>query len=88
VLLLPILSEANPNEFLLAVENAINASSSPFDELFDQEDAGVFGRNSFGFASDRIGSMLFRLPQRIQLLSLNNSRTDNTATVFALPWVQ
>jgi hypothetical protein len=26
-----------PNEFLLAVENAINASSSPFDELFDQE---------------------------------------------------
>ena len=43
--ILPILSEANPNEFLLAVENAINASSSPFDELFDQEDAGVFGRN-------------------------------------------
>jgi hypothetical protein len=37
--ILPTLSEANPNEFLLAVENAINASSSPFDELFDQEDA-------------------------------------------------
>jgi hypothetical protein len=33
------------NEFLLAVENAINASSSPFDELFDQEDTGAFGRN-------------------------------------------
>jgi hypothetical protein len=43
--ILPILSEANPNEFLLAVENAINASSSPFDELFDQEDTGAFGRN-------------------------------------------
>jgi hypothetical protein len=43
--ILPTLSEANPNEFLLAVENAINASSSPFDELFDQEDTGAFGRN-------------------------------------------
>jgi hypothetical protein len=35
----------NPKEFLIAVENAINASSSPFDELFDQEDTGAFGRN-------------------------------------------
>jgi hypothetical protein len=39
------LGSSNPNEFLLAVENAINASSSPFDELFDQEDAGAFGGN-------------------------------------------
>jgi hypothetical protein len=44
--ILPILSEANPNEFLLAVENAINASSSPFDELFDQEDAVSFFSSS------------------------------------------
>jgi hypothetical protein len=43
--ILPILSEANPKEFLIAVEKAINASSSPFDELFDQEDTGAFGRN-------------------------------------------
>lgn len=43
--LLPTLSEAHPGEFLSAIENAIAASPSPFDTLFDQEDAGVFGRN-------------------------------------------
>ena len=43
--LLPTLSEASPDEFLLAVENAIAATPSPFDKLFEQEDTGVFGRN-------------------------------------------
>lgn len=43
--LLPTLSEAHPGEFLSAVENAIAASPSPFDTLFEQEDSGVFGRN-------------------------------------------
>jgi hypothetical protein len=43
--LLPTLSEACPDEFLLAVENAIAATPSPFDKLFEQEDTGVFGRN-------------------------------------------
>lgn len=43
--LLPILSEASPDEFLSAVENAIASTPSPFDRLFEQEDTGVFGRN-------------------------------------------
>lgn len=43
--LLPSISEASPDEFLLAVENAIAATPSPFDKLFEQEDTGVFGRN-------------------------------------------
>jgi hypothetical protein len=43
--LLPILSEACPEEFLSAVENTIAAIPSPFDKLFEQEDTGVFGRN-------------------------------------------
>ncbi|HIF9060190.1 TPA: hypothetical protein ACX6MH_000337 [Photobacterium damselae] len=43
--LLPTLSEAHPGEFLSAVENAIVASPSPFDTLFEQEETGVFGRN-------------------------------------------
>ncbi|MEY8198390.1 MAG: hypothetical protein RPS47_04055 [Colwellia sp.] len=43
--LLPTLSEAHSGEFLSAVENAIAASPSPFDTLFEQEDTGVFGRN-------------------------------------------
>ncbi|MEZ8450363.1 hypothetical protein AB6C66_05940 [Vibrio splendidus] len=43
--LLPTLSEAHPSEFLSAVENAISATPSPFDTLFEQEDTGLFGRN-------------------------------------------
>lgn len=43
--LLPTLTEASPDEFLLSVENAIAATPSPFDKLFEQEDTGVFGRN-------------------------------------------
>ncbi|BET61389.1 hypothetical protein [Yersinia pseudotuberculosis] len=43
--LLPIISEACPNEFLSAVEQTIGEQPSPFDTLFSQEDAGVFGRN-------------------------------------------
>lgn len=43
--LLPLLSEANPDEFLTAVENAIAAAPSPFDSLFEEEETGIFGRN-------------------------------------------
>ncbi len=43
--LLPTLSEANPDEFLAAVEGAIASTPSPFDTLFEQEDTGVLGRN-------------------------------------------
>jgi len=43
--LLPTISEASPDEFLSAVENAIATIPSPFDALFEQEDTGVFGRN-------------------------------------------
>lgn len=43
--LLPTLAEACPDEFLSAVEDAIDATPSPFDKLFEQEDTGVFGRN-------------------------------------------
>lgn len=43
--LLPILAEAAPGEFIDAVENALRLSPCPFDDLFAQEDNGVFGRN-------------------------------------------
>ena len=43
--LLPTLAEAAPNEFLDAVENALNQSPCPFDELFSQEGASVTGSN-------------------------------------------
>ena len=43
--LLPVLAEAAPNDFLNAVENALDQSPCPFDELFSQECGGVGGRN-------------------------------------------
>ena len=43
--LLPVLAEASPNEFLDAVENALDQSPCPFDELFLQERDGVGSRN-------------------------------------------
>jgi hypothetical protein len=42
--LLPILSEASPHEFLAAVEKSLNASTCPFDSIFEQEGNGITGR--------------------------------------------
>ena len=43
--LLPTMAEAVPREFLDAVENALNQSPCPFNELFSQERGGVGDRN-------------------------------------------
>jgi len=43
--LLPLLAEASPNEFLNAVEAALEKTPCPFDELFTQEGKGIFGEN-------------------------------------------
>ena len=42
---LPILAEAAPNEFLNAIENGLQQTSFPFDELFSQEGHGITGGN-------------------------------------------
>lgn len=42
---LPVLAEAAPDEFLDAVERAIATDPSPFRQVFEQESAGVMGRN-------------------------------------------
>jgi len=41
--LLPLLAEAAPDEFLQAVENALQQTPCPFDELFLQEGNGIMG---------------------------------------------
>lgn len=43
--LLPLFAEAAPNEFLAAVESALQQKPCPFDELFSQEGNGVTGQN-------------------------------------------
>lgn len=42
--LLPTIAEAEPDEFLKSVESAFQQTPCPFEELFNQEDGGVFGR--------------------------------------------
>lgn len=42
---LPSLAEAAPTEFIQAVENALNLSPCPFDELFSQEGTALTGSN-------------------------------------------
>ncbi len=43
--LLPVFAEAAPDEFLNIVENALQQSPCPFDELFSQEGDAIFGGN-------------------------------------------
>jgi len=43
--LLPTLAEAAPEEFLSAAENGLKKSACPFDEIFSQERAAIFGEN-------------------------------------------
>ncbi len=43
--LLPVLAEAAPDEFLKIVENALQQTPCPFDELFSQEGSGFNGGN-------------------------------------------
>ncbi len=43
--LLPTIAEANPGEFLSAVEQALRLTPCPFDELFSQEGDGFTGGN-------------------------------------------
>ncbi len=43
--LLPTLAEAAPDEFLRMVENALQQTPCPFDELFSQEGNGITGGN-------------------------------------------
>ena len=43
---IPILAEADPDEFLTAIEKAVQCSPSPFKKLFSEEGAGgVYGHN-------------------------------------------
>lgn len=42
---LPLLAEANPEEFLAVCESTLERSPCPFEILFTQEESGIFGRN-------------------------------------------
>ncbi len=58
--LLPVLAEAAPGEFLNAVENALQQTPCPFDQLFSLEGNGITGSNyltrlALGVGNARLG---------------------------------
>ena len=96
--LLPTLAEAAPREFLDAVENALQLSACPFDELFSQEGNGITGGNYLtgllwameGLAWDE--EYLVRVCVGLGELANHDpggkwaNRPDNSLTTILLPW--
>jgi hypothetical protein len=96
--LLPLLTEAAPNEFLNAVETALQQTPCPFDELFSQEGNGITGGNYITgllwaletLAWDeqflvRVSVILGELASRDPGGNWANRPINSLATIF-LPW--
>uniref|UniRef100_UPI0040561AAE hypothetical protein n=1 Tax=Candidatus Electronema sp. TaxID=2698783 RepID=UPI0040561AAE len=97
--LLPVLAEAAPREFLDAVKNALQASPCPFDELFAQEGSGVMDGNNYlvgllcaleALAWDadyliQVCVLLGELASRDPGGTWNN-RPGNSLSTILLPW--
>jgi len=96
--LLPSLSEASPNEFLSAVENALSQDQCPFDTLFAQERSALSGNNYLtgllwaleGIAWDE--QFLIRAAVALGALADRDpggqwaNRPSNSLTTIFLPW--
>ncbi|MEJ1383063.1 MAG: hypothetical protein RPV21_01625 [Candidatus Sedimenticola sp. (ex Thyasira tokunagai)] len=96
--LLPQLAEAAPNEFLNAVERALNREQPPFDELFRQESNGTFGRlfvsgllwalEGLAWSDEylvRVATLLGELASRDPGGNWSN-RPENSIISILLPW--
>lgn len=97
--ILPLFAEAAPNEFLGAVETALQQSPCPFDELFSQEGNGVTGRNYLTgllWALETLAwdeEFLVRVSVILGELSSHDpggnwaNRPSNSLTTIFLPWL-
>ncbi|MCI5220361.1 MAG: hypothetical protein D3914_14500, partial [Candidatus Electrothrix sp. LOE2] len=93
--LLPVLAEAAPTEFLNAVENALQVSPCPFDELFAQEDSNTIYMSGLLWALEtlawypdyliRVCVLLGELASRDPGGNWRN-RPDNSLSTILLPW--
>lgn len=96
--LLPMLAEAAPNEFLNAVQEALNKEEPLFDELFRQEGSGMFGRTyiygllwaleGLAWSEDyliRVATLLAELATRDPGDGWSN-RPENSLISILLPW--
>jgi hypothetical protein len=96
--LLPTLAEAAPGEFLTSVENALGQTPCPFDELFAQENSGVFGNNYMTGLLWGLESLswndeyLVRVSIILAELATHDpggnwtNRPSNSLTTILLPW--
>jgi hypothetical protein len=96
--LLPLLAEAAPDEFLKAVETALNSENCPFDKVFGQEGSGIFGRNymtgllwaleTLAWDADyliRVVVLLGQLAEKDPGGNWANRPANSLSTIF-LPW--
>lgn len=97
--LLPVLAEAAPKEFLSAVENALQQSPCPFDDLFSQEGSGMTGENYLTgllWALETLawdGEWLFQTSEILGELATHDpggrwtNRPANSLKTIFLPWL-
>ena len=96
---LPILAEADPNEFLLSVNNALKQTPCPFDALYNEEnEGGIMGANyitGLYWALENLAWSEEYLTRTILVLAgLANrdpggrwsNRPDNSIITILLPW--
>ncbi|MBN1235998.1 MAG: hypothetical protein JW999_08110 [Methanotrichaceae archaeon] len=96
--LLPLLAEASPDEFLKAVEMALNSENCPFDAVFAQEGSGILGRNymtgllwaleTLAWDADYLIRVVVLLSQLAEKDPGGNwaNRPANSLSTILLPW--
>jgi len=96
---LPVLAEAAPDEFLDAVEAALELRPCPFEELFAQEGKGPFGTNyltgtlwaleTLAWDAGLLSRVLLCLAQLAQIDPGGRwaNRPINSMTTILLPWL-
>lgn len=97
--LLPLLAEAAPEEFLNAVETALNSDSCPFDNVFAQEGAGSMSGNyitgllwaleTLAWDADYLTRVVILLGEFAVRDPGGNwtNRPANSLTTILLPWL-
>lgn len=97
--LLPTLAEASPSSFLDRVDTALGVDPSPFSEIFDLEDSGVFGRNymcgllwaleTLAWEREHLGQVVNCLAELAVLDPGGKwtSRPMNSLVTIFLPWL-
>lgn len=97
--LLPLLAEAAPNEFMSAVEIALQQTPCPFDNLFEQEGKGIMGGNYLTgllWALETLAwddQYLIRVSVILGELTSHDpggkwsNRPSNSLTTIFLPWL-